>query len=77
MRAWGLSRELKKFKSCWTAIRWTASLANAVPSLALCCLVEYNHQNTAPANTSTMMSRTTTCPDDFRLEFNFICFIFV
>src|SRR5215813_6534501 len=77
MRACGLRRELKKLVSCWTAMRWIASLAKSVPSLAICCLVEFNHQNAPPINTSTMITRTRTCPDDFRLELNFSFFIFV
>jgi hypothetical protein len=77
MRARGLSRELKKLTSCWTPIFWIASLANAVPSLAALSLLELSHHQAPPSNASTMMSRTTTCPDDFRLELNLIFFIFV
>ena len=77
MRACGLSRELKKLMSCWTAIFWIASLAKSVPSLAAFCLLELSHHHAPPSNASTMISRTTTCPDDFRLELNLNCFIFV
>jgi len=77
IRACGLSRALKKLASCWTPIFWNASLANAVPSLAEFSLLEFSHHQAPPSNASTMMSRTTTCPDDFRLELNLNCFIFV
>jgi hypothetical protein len=77
IRACGLSRELKKLASCWTPIFWNASLANAVPSLAEFSLLEFSHHQAPPSNASTMMSRTTICPDDFCLELNLNCFIFV
>src|SRR5215216_5354893 len=77
MRACGLSRELKKLASCWTAIFWNASLANAVPSLAAFSLLELSHHHAPPSNPSTMISRTTTCPDDFLLVLNLNCFILV
>jgi len=76
-RACGLNRELKKLISCCTAIFWMASLANAVPSLAAFSLLELRYHHAPPSNARTMISRTIICPDDFRLELNLNCFIFV